>query len=181
MEPAELIDWLNTYMESMATLIMTHGGVVDDYAGDGIKADFGVPVPRNSDEEIGKDAENAVNCAIAMEKEMFRLNAEWKEKGHPEVGIRIGIFTGPVVGGLLGSSQRLKYTTIGDTVNIASRLESYDKEVGRDSLCRILIGESTLQCLGSRYRTEEIGAVSLKGKNERIIVHRVLEEETVTI
>jgi adenylate cyclase len=181
MEPAELIDWLNTYMESMATLIMTHGGVVDDYAGDGIKADFGVPVPRNSDEEISKDAVNAVNCAIAMEKEMYRLNAEWKEKGHPEVGVRIGIFTGPVVGGLLGSSQRLKYTTIGDTVNIASRLESYDKEVGRDSLCRILIGESTLQCLGNRYRTEEIGEVSLKGKNERIIVHRILEEETVTI
>jgi len=176
MPPEDLIDWLNTYMESMAGLIMKYGGVVDSYAGDGIKADFGVPLPRGSEEEIRQDAVNAVNCALAMQKEMHRLNGEWQEKGHPEMGIRIGLFTGPVVGGLLGSSQRLKYTTIGDTVNIASRLESYDKEVAKDSLCRILIGDSTLKCLDGRYHTEAIGEVSLKGKNEKITVHRVLGE-----
>jgi adenylate cyclase len=180
MSPEDLIDWLNTYMESMAGLIMEYGGVVDSYAGDGIKADFGVPLPRSSEEEVRKDATNAVNCALAMQKEMQRLNEVWAEKGHPEMGVRIGLFTGPVVGGLLGSSQRLKYTTIGDTVNIASRLESYDKEVAKDSLCRILIGDSTRNCLDDRYRTEEIGAVSLKGKNEKIIIHRVMGAEPAT-
>jgi len=176
MPPEELIDWLNTYMESMAGLIMEHGGVVDSYAGDGIKADFGVPLPRSTEEEVCRDAVNAVACALAMQKEMQRLNELWSGKGHPEMGIRIGLFTGPVVGGLLGSSQRLKYTTIGDSVNIASRLESFDKDVASDSLCRILIGDSTLQCLDNRYATEVIGEVNLKGKNEKIIVHRVLGE-----
>lgn len=178
MQPQELIDWLNTYMESMASLIMKYGGVVDSYAGDGIKADFGVPLPRKCGEEIRSDARNAVACALDMEAEMYRLNRLWGEKGLPEMGIRVGIFTGTVVGGLLGSSQRLKYTTIGDTVNIASRLESYDKEVGKDSLCRILIGDSTLGCLEGRYCTERIGEVSLKGKEQKIIVHRVLGRET---
>jgi adenylate cyclase len=175
MPPKELIDWLNTYMESMAGLIMKYGGVVDSYAGDGIKADFGVPLPRNGDEGIRMDAQNAVACALEMEQEMYRLNEIWGEKGLPEMGVRIGIFTGPVVGGLLGSSQRLKYTTIGDTVNIASRLESYDKEVGKDTLCRILIGDSTLNCLDGCYSSERIGEVSLKGKEQKIIVHRVLD------
>lgn len=173
LDPQELIDWLNVYMESMASLIMKHGGVVDSYAGDGIKADFGVPLPRENDDEIRRDAENAVRCALAMDEEMRRLNATWSEKGHPVMGMRVGIYTGPVVGGLLGSSQRLKYTTIGDTVNIASRLESYDKEIGKDALCRILIGDSTLQLVKDRFKTECIGDVSLKGKEQQIFIHRV--------
>jgi len=176
MPPAELIDWLNTYMEAMAGLIMRHGGVVDDYAGDGIKANFGVPFPRRGEEEIAADAANAVACALAMEKEMHRLNGEWEERGLPEMGIRVGIYTGPVVAGLLGSSSRLKYTTVGDAVNTASRLESYDKEVGREALCRVLIGDSTLKYLKGRYQSERIGEVALKGKEERITVHCITGE-----
>jgi adenylate cyclase len=176
MDPQELIDWLNTYMESMAGLVLKHDGVVDNYIGDAIKADFGVPLPRKIEKEIQADAVNAVLCALAMEKEMFRLNREWGEKGLPGVGIRIGIFTGPVVAGLLGSSQRLKFTTIGDTVNTASRLESFDKDIAGDAVCRILIGSTTLDLLGGRFLTEKIGEVSLKGKKERITIHRVLGE-----
>jgi adenylate cyclase len=176
MDPQELIDWLNTYMESMAGLILEYDGVVDDYSGDGIKADFGVPLPRKNEEEIRDDALRAVTCALAMEKEMLRLNVLWGEKGLPAMGIRVGIFTGPVVAGLLGNSQRLKYTTIGDTVNTAARLESFDKEIGKEALCRILIGDTTLNLLGSRFLTEKIGEVSLKGKDEMVIIHRVLGE-----
>ena len=171
--PQELMDWLNTYMESMAGLIMAHGGVVDSYAGDGIKADFGVPLPRDNDDEIRRDAINAVTCAVAMEQEMHKLNAIWREKGLPPMGIRVGIYTGPVVGGLLGSSQRLKYTTIGDTVNVASRLESFDKEVGKESLCRILIGDATNRLLGEDFITEKIREVCLKGKDEKTAIYRV--------
>lgn len=178
MDPQDLIDWLNSYMEAMTLLIMEHGGVIDDYAGDGIKANFGVPLPRKDEEEVSKDAVNAVCCALAMDLDMHRLNKMWCERGLPSMGTRVGIYTGTVVTGLLGSSQRLKYTTVGDAVNIAARLESYDKEVGRDATCRILIGEATLRHLGGRFLTESIGAVSLKGKDERIAVHRVLGEGT---
>jgi adenylate cyclase len=178
MDPQELIDWLNAYMEPMTRLIMEHGGVIDDYAGDGIKANFGVPLPRKNEDEVRSDAMNAINCALAMEKEMCRLNAFWSHKGLPAMGTRVGIFTGTVVAGLLGSSKRLKYTTVGDTVNIAARLESYDKEVGKDALCRILIGEPTLRHVNGQFKTERIGEVSLKGKDERIIVHRVLGDES---
>lgn len=178
MDPQDLIDWLNSYMEPMTRLIMEHGGVIDDYAGDGIKANFGVPLSRKNEDEVRTDAANAITCALAMEKEMQRLNILWSEKGLPAMGTRVGIFTGPVVAGLLGSAKRLKYTTVGDTVNIAARLENYDKEVGKDSICRILIGDQTLCYLNGKFKTESIGEVSLKGKDEKITVHRVLGEGT---
>jgi len=174
MDPQELMGWLNTYMESMTGLIMRHGGVVDNFVGDGIKADFGVPLPRGDEAEISRDAVNAVSCALAMDREMILLNAQWKERGYPAMGVRIGIFTGPVVGGLLGSSKRLKYTTIGDTVNTASRLESFDKEIAKDARCRILIGDTTLGHLGDSFAVQKIGSVSLKGKDDKITVHQVL-------
>jgi adenylate cyclase len=176
MDPQDLMDWLNSYMESMARLVMVHGGIVDNYVGDSIKADFGVPLPGKDDDDVRRHAMNAVSCALAMEKEMRRLNALWSSQGLPEMGMRIGIQTGPVVAGLLGSSERLKYTTLGDTVNTAARLESYDKDVCKDALCRILVGDATLQCLDERYTAEKIGDVSLKGKDDIITVHRVLGE-----
>jgi len=175
MDPQALIDWLNTYHEAMAQLVMEHGGIVDEYAGDGLKADFGVPLPRTTEREISQDAVNAVNCALAMKKEINRLNTFWQGHNLPTVNMRVGIFTGPVVAGSLGSTQRLKYTTIGDTVNIASRLERFSKDlVGYDfknSPCHILIGESTLQYLGNQFRVERVGELSLKGKVDKVTAH----------
>ena len=180
MEPRTLIDWLNTYLEAMAQLVIKYRGIVDEYAGDGMKADFGVPLARTTEAEIRQDAVNAVNCALAMEGEIKRLNTFWEEHSLPTVRMRVGIFTGPVVAGSLGSSQRLKYTTIGDTVNIASRLEHFAKEVvGYDltnSPCRILIGESTLQHLGSQFKTERVGEVSLTGKTQKVTVYRLISQ-----
>ena len=175
MDPRTLIDWLNTYLEAMAQLVTEHGGIVDDYAGDGLKADFGVPLARTTEAEISQDAVNAVNCALAMEREIKRLNTFWQERNLPTVNMRVGIFTGPVVAGSLGSTKRLKYTTVGDTVNIASRLERLGKDlVGYDfknSPCRILIGESTLRYPGNQFKTEKVGEVSLKGKVEKITTY----------
>jgi adenylate cyclase len=176
--PPQLMDWLNRYMETMATVVMNHHGVVDDYYGDAIKANFGVPFVRAHDSEIQQDAQNAVMSALQMRSEMVRLNTNLKAQSLPAVRLRIGICTGPVVAGSLGSSQRLKFTTIGDTVNIAARLESLEHPP-MDSLdesepCRILIGETTHAYLNGRWNTEDMGEVQLKGKEQRIKVYRVL-------
>ncbi len=178
LEPRALMDWMNSYLETMAQVIIEHGGVIDDYAGDGIKANFGVPLPRSTDHEISQDAVNAVCCALAMEQELRRLNERWGAQDLPTVGMRIGIGTGPVVAGSLGSAQRLKYTTVGDTVNIAARLESLDKDqlapTHQATQCRILIDETTLRYLGGRFETQLVGEVSLKGKERPLITYRVL-------
>ncbi len=178
LEPQALLDWLNEYMETMVQVVLAHGGIIDDYYGDSIKADFGVPFPRVSDAEISQDARNAVECALAMEREMERLNVIWREQGRPPVRMRIGIYTGPAVAGSLGGAQRLKFTTIGDTVNIASRLESFDKDASDPhfgmSCCRILLGESTVHHLGTHYRTQRIGVTALKGKAEKVIVYKLV-------
>jgi adenylate cyclase len=178
LDPQELMEWMNNYIEKMAQLVMQYGGIVDDYFGDAIKANFGTPVARLSEAEIRQDARNAVNCALAMQTEMNRLHTQWQEQHLPTVRMRIGIFTGPAVAGSLGSSERLKYTTIGDTVNIAARLESYEKDSLEggfgDGFCRILIGESTLRYLDDRYQTSEVAMLSLKGKEEKIAVYRLI-------
>ncbi len=141
-DPEILMKWLNTYLEMMTTTVMEHDGVVDDFFGDGIKINFGVPIPRNSEEEIAGDASNAVSCALAMERKMIKLNSMMVAQGYHPLRMRIGIYTGSVVAGSLGSADRMKYTTLGDTVNTAARLESFSKELDLPQLadrpCRIL-------------------------------------------
>jgi adenylate cyclase len=174
MDPLMLTRWLNTYMESMAQLIMDHGGVVDDYAGDGIKANFGVPVPRSSEEELRRDATNAVRCSLAMADRMEELNRQWREHDLPTARMRIGISTGTVVATTIGSPQRLKYTTVGNHVNIAARLESYDKLAGDPWMsgrpCRVLMSESTARCIDDDFQLREMGEVRLKGQEQGIRV-----------
>ncbi len=178
MTPEALMDWVNAYLDVMAGLVIKHGGVIDDYAGDAIKANFGVPLPRNSEEEIAQDAVHAVTCALAMEQEMHRLNVRHEQDGLATIGMRIGIHTGQVVAGSVGTSERLKYTTVGDAVNTAARLESLDRDVVQETpgrrLCRILIDESTTRYLGDRFVLDRIGEVSVKGKEQTLIVHRVI-------
>jgi len=178
MEPRALMDWLNTYMEAMTTLVIQHGGVVDDYAGDAIKANFGVPVPRTTEEEQAVDAENAVACALRMGEALELLNSRWAKEELPTMKMRVGIYTGPVVAGSLGSEQRLKYTTVGDTVNVASRLETVGREFAQVDLspgsCFVLIGEPTFRYLTDKFHTERMGEVMLKGKDEKVMIYRVL-------
>jgi adenylate cyclase len=177
-DPHAVMDWLNAYMEVMAQQVMNHGGVIDKYIGDSIMAIFGVPLPRTTEAEISQDAVNAVNCALAMERTLVELNGRWREQNLPTIGMRIGILTGPLVAGSLGSAHRLEYTVIGDTVNTASRLESFDKTVFAPdcsgSPCRIIIGEATLRRLGPQFDTQRIGEVNLRGKDETMTVYCVL-------
>ena len=176
--PTRLMEWLNHYMETMAGLVMQHHGIVDDYYGDAIMADFGVPLVSTSEAGISQDARNAVDCALAMRRVIEQLNQESRMQGLPPVRMRIGICTGHMVAGFLGNSQRMKYTTIGDTVNTAARLESYGKELpamsAAEGACRILLGASTVACLGDDYQLKAVGDLSLKGKAAPVSVFKVL-------
>jgi adenylate cyclase len=175
LDPDSLMRWLNETMETLAQVVMRHHGVIDKFIGDSIMAVFGVPLKRISDEQIRRDAVAAVECALALEAALEGLNAGWREKNQPEVGMRIGIHTGPLVAGGLGSRERLDYTVVGDTVNTASRLESFDKEVETgESRCRILTGEATLRHLGHAYDFRYVGEVALKGKRDVIKAYRIL-------
>ena len=178
LSPELLMEWLNEYMEAMAGRVSEHGGVIRQYAGDSIVAIFGVPVVRHSESEIAQDAVNAVNCALAMETSLRELNQRWRAEHRPTTGMRVGIYTGPVVAGTLGSAERSEYVVVGDTVNTASRLESLDKDLFAPdpdvNPCRIFIGETTLRYIVDQFETDRVGDFSLKGKEHTVVVHRVI-------
>jgi adenylate cyclase len=174
LEPSEAMDWINEYMQALAQHVGIHGGVVNKYIGDSIMALFGFPVPRNSNHAIQQDAVNAVTCALKMSDEIRRLNESWTESERPAAQMRVGVFTGRAVAGCVGSEDRLEFTVIGDTVNTASRLESYDKEYAAEDPCRILIGQYTFELLGGRFATQFVQSIELKGKNEKTTIYRVL-------
>jgi adenylate cyclase len=177
-EPSEVMEWLGTYTDRMAHLVEVHGGIVNDFLGDGIMASFGVPVPSTTEDQIRQDAIHAVECALAMGEALETLNAGWRERGQPTARMRVGILTGAAVVGHIGSERRMKYATVGNTVNTAARLESFDKEPfelePEQSTVRILIGQATADRVGDRFVLRCLGEHVLKGKGEKITIHRVL-------
>ncbi len=173
--PEQLLIWLNEYLDWMAIHVQKHQGVINKFTGDGIMAVFGVPIAHEEADEIEQDARHAVDCAIAMSNTLGPLNEQWQAQGLPYVEMRVGIFTGPVVVGSLGSKIRLEYGVIGDSVNIASRLESIDKD-RQPCDCRILIAGQTRNFLREDYELEPWGNMTLKGKAIQVDVFRVLGE-----
>jgi adenylate cyclase len=141
--------------------------------GDAVMAVFGVPIQRLTTDQIASDAIAAVSCALAMADRLDILNHQWQQEGRPKTAMRIGIATGNVVTGSLGSSQRLDYTTLGDTVNIAARLESYDKSLD-GGVCRILINEETYQYIKEFFSTKVLGSMILKGREQPTAIYQVL-------
>jgi adenylate cyclase len=172
MNSESLMKWLNEYLNIMSHEIIAHQGIVNKFMGDGIMAVFGVPIKRTSELEIAADAKSAVNCALAMRERLQELNEGWKKQGLPIIQIRVGISTGMATVGSLGGTERLEYGVIGDRVNIASRLESCEKERQIDN-CRILIAEETLIYLPEEFEVEYWGAMQLKGKEQPVKVYRV--------
>jgi adenylate cyclase len=181
MDAEALMDWVNEYMDAMTQVVEQHGGIVDDYTGDGIKANFGVPIASGSPEGVAKDAQTAVRCALEMGRVLETLAVAWRARGLPTVSMRVGLYTGVAVGGSLGSADRMKYTTVGDTVNTAARLESFHKDdVERPSpdgtmpLYRVLVGDSTREHLDEEeFELEDLGIHAMRGRAEAIGVHRV--------
>lgn len=173
--PETLMAWLNEYMDAMSQLVLEHGGIVDKFIGDAIMAVFGVPIPRTTDEAIAVDAQMAVSCALQMATTLQELNIKWQFQGLPTTAMRVGISTGTVVTGSLGGRYRLDYTTIGDSVNVAARLESYNKSID-GGLCRILINEETYQHVYKGFSVQSIGSVLLKGREQPTKIYQVLLE-----
>jgi adenylate cyclase len=178
LEPSEAMDWINEYMQALAQHVGRRGGVVNKYIGDSIMGVFGFPIPRNSETEVQRDAINAVTCALDMSSEIQNLNQKWTQTGRPAAQMRVGIFTGRAVAGCVGSKDRLEFTVIGDTVNTASRLESFDKEYAIEDPCRILIGQSTFDRVNGQFATEFVQTIELKGKAQKTTIYRVLGSNT---
>jgi adenylate cyclase len=172
--PKELTELLNAYFEAAVAIIHRNGGSIDKFIGDAVMAVFGVPIPRMSKEEIFEDARRAVRSAVEFAAAIEVLNQGFVAAGLPTIAVRIGIHTGPVVAGSIGSTQRMEYTVIGDSVNVAARLEGLDKAGRGDAACRILISETTRHCLDDSFNVQRLGEFKLHGKQEAVEVYHVL-------
>ena len=174
MTPEALLEWLNEFLGVMTHEVIKRQGIVNKFTGDGVMAVFGVPTCRLESTEVAEDARSAVACALEISDRLEEMNQNWRRLGLPIIQMRVGIFTGPVVAGSLGGKDRLEYGVIGDSVNIASRLESCEKH-RQPTNCRILIGYETLVHLQGRFDVESWGPLALKGKQQLVEVYRVLE------
>jgi len=173
MPPEALLEWLNEMLDVFTHQVLSHQGIINKFTGDGFMAVFGVPMNRVHKEEIAEDAIRSVKCALAISDRLEELNQNWKSRGLPVIQMRLGIYTGPVVVGSLGGKDRLEYGVIGDSVNIASRLESCEKH-RQESNCRILIGHETFVHLHEQFLVESWGPLPLKGKQQMVDVYRVV-------
>ena len=165
MSPEDLVALLNRYLSSMTTIIKNiHRGNVNKYLGDGIMALFGAPL------NDPKHATLACFAALDCQAELSRLREIWKQEGLPEIGARIGINSGPCIVGNMGSEERMEYTVMGDSVNLASRLEGASKFY--DTL--ILIGQRTAELAKPDIEVREIDLLRVKGKREPVVVYELL-------
>jgi adenylate cyclase len=173
--PEPLIAWLDRYIDTMAALIMAHDGVLLRFIGDGILAVFGVPVPRRDEAGIATDANNAARCALAMEQAMQTLNDVWAADGLPVGGLRVGLHTGPMVAGSLGTGARMEFCLLGDTANIGARLEQLGKDYAEPDprYCTIVVGEPTWVLLASRFPGIRLGDFVLRGRHSTMAAYRI--------
>jgi adenylate cyclase len=159
--PEKIVSLLNRYFSAMTEIIFAHGGTLDKYLGDGLMALFGAPTATPD------DASNALNAAVAMQRRLLGINRELTDEGFPEIGVGMGLHTGEVVVGYIGSDRRSEYTAIGDTVNTSSRLESNAK--GGE----ILISDATAKAARSRYKLKPREAIMVKNRQQPVMLWEV--------
>jgi adenylate cyclase len=166
--PQATVSMLNEYFTLMVDCIQLEGGMLDKFIGDALMAAFGLPEPQ------ADDADRAVRTAIAMIRSLEQWNTARVAAGLPRIDMGIGVNTGSVVVGNIGSPKRMDFTMIGDGVNLAARLEGACKEYH----AHILVSDVTHQQLKGVYRTREVDWVVVKGKTEPVAVHEVLDYHT---
>ncbi|MBW2699228.1 MAG: adenylate/guanylate cyclase domain-containing protein [Deltaproteobacteria bacterium] len=164
--PEALTELLNEYLTPMTELVFKYQGTLDKYMGDAIMAIYGAPVP------FDDHARAACRTALEMMEELGRMQVSWRKRGVPNIDIGIGLNTGPMSVGNMGSARRFDYTVMGDNVNLGSRLEGSNKQYGT----HIIISEHTRKAIGDHFTCRELDLVAVKGKQEPVrifeLVHR---------
>jgi len=161
--PEDVVGQLNHLFTRMVAVVFDHRGTVDKFVGDMIMALYSAPLDDDD------HAEHAVQTALAMIRTLQDLNTEWAASGKPQLDIGIGINTGEMIAGNVGSESIMSYTVIGDAVNLGARLESLNKDYGT----RIIISEATRRALKGRYDIHPLGDVIVKGKSQPVAIYEV--------
>lgn len=167
--PETVVSLLNQYFEKMITVIFEHQGMLDKFIGDGIMVEFGAPLD-DSMQEL-----HAVKAAAHMQKEIAALSFKWKQEGYPELEVGMGIHTGFAILGNIGSDVRMEYTAIGDTVNVASRLEQMTKKLNK----KIIISEDTYKAVKDEpgFVFEDLGKIELAGREQFIHAYAITAKD----
>lgn len=161
--PEHVVCQLNEYFTRMVQVLFDHRGTLDKFVGDMVMALFGAPL------DDPDHADHAVQAALAMSRALEELNVKWASEGRPTLDIGIGINTGDMVAGNIGSDTIMSYTVIGDAVNLGARLESLNK----DYASRVIISEFTRAALRGRYDLRPLGTVVVKGKSKPVAIFEV--------
>ncbi|MDI6640961.1 MAG: adenylate/guanylate cyclase domain-containing protein [Elusimicrobiota bacterium] len=164
LNPEETVSVLNEHLSAMTEIIFRYDGTLDKFIGDAVMAFWGAPIPQEN------HAERAVFCAIEMLERLKELQERWKLENKPVIDIGIGINTGEMLVGNMGSNQRMDYTVIGDNVNLASRLET----LTRQYTAKLIISEYTYQFVKDKIEVKPLGEVKLKGREKAVNIFEVL-------
>jgi adenylate cyclase len=164
LSPSALVELLNEYLSEMTEVIFRNWGTLDKYIGDAIMAFWGAPFPQPD------HAERACRAALDMLQVLKKLQEKWQAEGRSRINIGIGINTGPMVVGNMGSNRRFNFTIMGDNVNLASRLEGINKEFGT----RLVISEYTYQAAGKNLVVRELDLIRVKGKMRPVRIYELL-------
>jgi adenylate cyclase len=162
-DPEALVAQLNEYFSRMVDIVFRHRGTVDKFVGDMVMALFGAPL------DDPDHAENAVRTAVEMVEALGHLNRKWADNGQAQLDIGIGVNSGEMIAGNIGSSSIMSYTVIGDNVNLAARLESLNK----DYRTRVIISDATRVRLSGGYEIDPLGDVVVKGKTRPVAIFEV--------
>ena len=164
LDPEALSNLLNEYLTPMTDLVFRHQGTLDKYMGDAVMAFFGAPMP------FAEHPQAACRTALDMMEELHKLQETWKARGLPLLDIGIGLNTGLMSVGNMGSANRFDYTVMGDNVNLGSRLEGLNKQYGS----HIIISEFTEAAVRAEFTCRELDSVQVKGKNEPVRIYELV-------
>jgi adenylate cyclase len=179
--PRDLFIWLNEYLEIMSDCIMEHNGVIDKYIGDAIMAVFGTPFAHTKPEEIQQDALNACAACLAIHEKLKPLNQQLKATGKPTIRVGIGMHTGVLMAGSVGGKKRSNFSVIGDTVNVAARLEPMNKQFTKNNPYNLLMTADTYNLVCDRYLGQEVDRIQLRGKEETTTIYAILGERSRSV
>ena len=161
--PEEVVSLLNEYFEGMLEVIFSHAGTLDKFIGDGIMVEFGAPLDDPDQEK------NAILTAINMKKALHNLCNKWRSQGKDPIEIGVGIHTGEAVVGNVGSQIRMEYTAIGDTVNVAARLEKQNKTYSTS----IIVSSTTYDPIKEQFPFECLGEITLPGREGKLTIYTI--------